>query len=288
MNHDSASWFFFNGTYNFSMEQRRHIHPREALGYWPDKSEYIPTSIGKTNTFESLDLVMERLDQHGAVVVFCGTDNIEELAFLFSINRPKDSVIVFVGAMWPFGHPQYDAVTSLQTLIRKGESLGSGSWVVVNKAIYDGYLVRKCKSVGECAFSPLATLGESDEYMTNAPPPIKCIRPGSIHASVPILFVGLASRSDQLIWDDVHGIVVAGSGTGSIPKNIAETLAVHASRIPVVVSTRCMEGPNNAEELYPGSVGNYEKLGFRIRGYSGLNPLQARLKLMVELSGAVK
>ena len=79
------------------------------------------------------------------------------------------------------------------------------------------------------------------------------------------------------------GLVVAGAGTGSISQAVRRELSVVTKAMPVVISTRCLGGPNYDDEMYPGSRQSCEDEGFILRGYEGLNPLQARLRLMAEM-----
>ena len=51
-----------------------------------------------------------------------------------------------------------------------------------------------------------------------------------------------------------------------------------------MLTTRCATGFNYDDHLYAGSLEKYESRGFRLRGYEGLNALQARVRLMLELA----
>jgi len=84
---------------------------------------------------------------------------------------------------------------------------------------------------------------------------------------------------------EIDGLVISGMGTGSISNSLIETLSPeHTSKMPIIIVSRCANGTNCDDYLYKGSLEKYEKKGFRISGYEHLNPQQARLKLMLEIS----
>ncbi|KAL4422808.1 hypothetical protein ABPG75_009005 [Micractinium tetrahymenae] len=99
----------------------------------------------------------------------------------------------------------------------------------------------------------------------------------------------------------LDGLVLAGSGTGSLPAAVVEALAGGSdgtggngsesvgqpwtARLPVVISSRCSWGSNHDDCYYRGSRFKYESRGFVLGGgYEHLNPLQARMLLALRLA----
>ncbi|KAL4448877.1 hypothetical protein ABPG77_007594 [Micractinium sp. CCAP 211/92] len=116
----------------------------------------------------------------------------------------------------------------------------------------------------------------------------------------------------------LDGLVLAGSGTGSLPASVVDALAGPSasaggvssssgreasegdgtggscsegscrpwtSRLPIVISSRCHWGSNHDDFCYKGSLAKYEGRGFVLRGgYEQLNPLQARTLLALRLA----
>ena len=85
----------------------------------------------------------------------------------------------------------------------------------------------------------------------------------------------------------VHGLVLAGGGTGSVPSSVLDALgpALGPPRLPVVVSSRCGSGANHDDFSYRGSLAKYEGRGLLVRGgYELLTPIQARCLLVLRLS----
>jgi L-asparaginase len=273
---------FFNGTYNFSVDAGTHVHPKIVVSAFSEGCEYHPVALGKANSFRALAPIERAIELHSKVVVFCGTDNIEELAFLFSLMRPSHSTVVFVGSMFPYGRSEYDGHRSVRKFLEVAEGLSSGSWVVVGDTLIDGFHVRKRRSRGLDAFG--SGLSQASSYTSSHVTPTFQVRLSDVTCEVALITVALG---DSLSWFSGHGLdglVIAGSGTGSVPDAVLDRISEVMSDRPVVVSTRCMDGPNHADDLYPGSVKRYEDRGLIVRRYAGLNPLQARLKLMLEIS----
>lgn len=88
----------------------------------------------------------------------------------------------------------------------------------------------------------------------------------------------------ETFLEGADGVIVAGMGTGSIPNDIIEVLEKYTNKIPVVITTRCTTGQSFDDYYYKGSLKKYESKGFIINGFENLNPLQARIKLILQLS----
>lgn len=123
----------------------------------------------------------------------------------------------------------------------------------------------------------------------------------------------------EALLSQLDGLVLAGSGTGSLPASVVEALAGPASdggsavdgctssrggrqveqagsggsghrspwtaRLPIVISSRCTWGSNHDDFCYKGSRAKYEGRGFVLGGgYEQLNPLQARVLLALRLA----
>jgi L-asparaginase len=89
----------------------------------------------------------------------------------------------------------------------------------------------------------------------------------------------------EAMLESLDGLVLAGMGSGSIARSVVEQLAPKwTSKIPIVITSRCPVGLNYDDYYYRGSLEKYESKGFQILGYEQLNPLQARLKLILEMA----
>ena len=278
------SVFAFNGTYNYNYSEGVHLDPIPLLANQDLLDvRYIPVGLAKQNCPAQLDIIFEALNESCEVVVFCGTDNIEELAYLFAINRLPGRRVFFVGSMYPFGHPLYDGKLSLDTLMRLRGLVEEGSWVVVGETVARGECVRKTHSVAHDAIQPPIHLDDKAE-LARPTLPMFCVKPSLLRARVPIIMSSLGDDGGWIDWGNIDGLVVAGGGTGSIPTVLRENILSARSGKRVVITTRCFAGPNHDDEMYPGSAQDYENDGFEVRQFNGLNPMQARLRLMLELA----
>lgn len=290
--------WFFNGTYNYSLSDGHHVDPHTIFDF-SEKSKWIDIPLSKVQNLQKLIDVLKEVYASPARVnyIFLGTDNLEELAFLISMTAPEEKLVILSGSMRPLGHPEYDGFDNFQNATAAGKSelgLESGCLVVMGGRVFDGKTVRKRHSTSLTAFgSPEGALAmwlgggrwncvgsKRNRGKVYSLDQIK------LNANIPILTVALFGDLNFICTDSLDGLVVAGSGTGTIPIQARERLVPLAKKVPIVISTRCYAGPNYNDEMYPGSAGSYEKEGFILRGYEDLNPLQARFLLMAQLGSA--
>ncbi|PSC76983.1 L-asparaginase [Micractinium conductrix] len=98
------------------------------------------------------------------------------------------------------------------------------------------------------------------------------------------LTAGALSPPEALL-QQLDGLVLAGSGTGSLSAATLGALAPWTAHLPCVVASRCGCGANHDDFCYRGSLEKYENRGFILRGgYEELNPLQARALLVMRLA----
>lgn len=179
---------------------------------------------------------------------------------------------------------------------------GLGVLVVMNDAIHWGPSVRKADSQLIGAFrshpGPLGLLRSGTPVWHGAPhrqSPARALP----HASYARLRAAELERQRVAIWTltvsallppeallrELDRLVLAGSGSGSLPAAAVEALAPWARRLPVVICSRCGVGTNHDDFLYRGSLAKYESRGFVVQqGYQHLNPLQARNLLCLRLA----
>lgn len=104
---------------------------------------------------------------------------------------------------------------------------------------------------------------------------------------VPIILVSTPSFfPEEMLSAELDGLVLAGSGTGSLPAAMIQLLSpTWTFKIPIVIVSRCQTGANHDDFYYVGSREKYASKGFLVGGpYEHLNPLQARILLILRLS----
>ncbi|TLD98071.1 asparaginase [Helicobacter muridarum] len=232
-------------------------------------------------------------DIHGIVITH-GTDTLEETAIFLHLTTKSDKPVVIVGAMRPSSAISADGAKNLYnavSLAADSRAKGKGVLVVMNDRIQSARYVSKTHTLNVDAFSspnsgdmgyiidgrvffyttpdkPHTTNSEFDISLLNELP------------RVDILYSyandGSSIAAQALFTSGTRGIVVAGSGAGSIHKNHKDTLKqLMQEGLIVVMSSRVNNGIVLASK-------EDSKLGFI--GSNDLNPQKARVLLMLALT----
>lgn len=228
------------------------------------------------------------------VVVTHGTDTMEESAYYLDLVIDAQVPIVFTGAQRPADHPSADGFANLLQAVRVAadERFREGAYIAFADLVHAARWVTKARA------------GRPDAYASPAGGPVAEItadgiglrrEPGSESVSIPstdmtarveVITSGLGVDSRQLeraVADDVDGLVLAGSGIGNTTPDIGNAVAdAVGSGIPVVVSTRCYDGPVAARYGGPGGSRTLREHGAIPAGE--LPPWKARIKLGLALS----
>lgn len=197
-------------------------------------------------------------DTHGVVITH-GTDTTEETAFFLDLTVKSSKPVVVVGAMRPATAISADGPMNLLeavTLAASKEAENRGAMVVLNDRIASAFYVTKTNSTTLDTFRSvdqgfLGTFigGVPKFYYEPAKPAGKPFFDVSKYESLPKVVV-LYSYQDQdtglldaAVKDGAKGIVIAGTGNGSIPSALkAKVIELMAKGIPVVRSTRTGSG----------------------------------------------
>ena len=187
------------------------------------------------------------------IVITHGTDSMEESVFFFSVVLKPRVPIVFVGAMRPSNAIGSDGGKNLCNAIALANQAKAGIYMLNNDYVFD-HSVQKTHTHNLNAFSSFSPLGyildgryfgrfESQEKehlpMPSTLPKVECI----------YTYAGI---EDFVLSEGVEGVVVIGSGAGSIPSKIVEKLkSLECANIPVVISTRVPFGLVVAERFIP-------------------------------------
>lgn len=244
-----------------------------------------------------------------ALVITHGTDTLEETAWLLQAVLTPARPVVLVGAMRPASAAAPDGPQNLADalLLAADASHGGlgGVWVTLAGRVFDARSARKVHPSRADAFGggdagPAAWVeaGRVRWLQRPAPHSAVCDRAARLqavldaprwprvewltsHAAADGALVRalLRQRRDALAGHDddapLDGLVVAGSGNGSIHAALVEALATaEAEGVEVWVTTRCAEG-----EVVPGDSGRARR-AFPV---TGLPPAKARVALMLAL-----
>ncbi|WP_263452371.1 type II asparaginase, partial [Campylobacter jejuni] len=208
------------------------------------------------------------------VVITHGTDTMEETAYFLNLTIKSDKPVVLVGAMRPSTAISADGPKNLYNavaLVANKEAKNKGVMVAINDKILSARGVVKTHSLNVDAFSSpdFGDLGYivdgkvffynnvTKAHTKNAPFDVSKL---TSLPKVDILYSysndGSGVAAKALFEHGTKGIVVAGSGAGSIHKNQKDVLKELLKKgLKVVVSSRVVAG-------YVAVSDSDEKLGF--------------------------
>jgi len=233
-----------------------------------------------------------RDDDVAGVVVTHGTDTLEESAFMAGLLLDSDKPVVFTGAQRSADDPYSDGPSNLLDAVRVASSpaaRGHGVLVVFSQEIHAARCVFKIDASALRAFgSPgSGALGVVDgervqmAFRPHAQPVLDC---PAVESRIDLirLCVGADARFiDCAIDSGTQGIVLEALGRGNATASVLEGVRhAIASRIPVVVTSRCPEGL--VAPVYGGSGGAGLARAGAIFG-TGLSGTKARILMSVLL-----
>ncbi|WP_233829697.1 asparaginase [Paraburkholderia sp. ZP32-5] len=235
-------------------------------------------------------------DDVDGVVVTHGTDTLEETAYLLHLTVKSDKPVVLTAAMRPASALSADGPLNLLnavTVAAHAVARGQGVLVAFNNRIHSARDVVKTSTYAVDAFqSPeIGALGWVQdgrvEFQRTVVRAHTLASEFSIDAAWPAVeiiasYAGVSRIAvDALVGAGVGGIVVAGTGNGSIHQALQQALADAASRgVAVVRASRVGSG----HVMRNGAAAD-DALGFVSAG--SLNPYKARVLLMLALAAGV-
>ena len=232
-------------------------------------------------------------DDIDGVVITHGTDTLEETAYLLHLTVKSSKPVVLTAAMRPSSALSADGPLNLLNAVTVAASQaahGQGVLVAFNNRIHSARDVVKTSTYAVDAFqSPeVGALGWVQDGRVEFQR--KVVRPHTVDTEFVIgtkwpnveIVVSYAGASrigvDALVAAGVRGIVVAGTGNGSIHASVQQALADAVSQGVVVVrSSRVGSG-----HVMRNGAASDDALGFVTAG--SLNPYKARVLLMLALA----
>lgn len=253
---------------------------------------------------ERVNALAARSDIDGIVITH-GTDTLEETAYLLQLTAKTDKPVVLTAAMRPATALSADGPINLFNAVQVAASpaaRGQGVLLAFANRIHSARDVAKVSTYALDAFqSPdVGVLGwvrdGQVEFARRAARPhtlasrftIEAIAPGAPGHGWPAVevvssYAGVTrTLVDALVAAGVRGIVVAGTGNGSLHADLQDAFAEAATRgVAVVRSSRTGSGHVMRNAAAPDSA-----LGFVSAG--SLNPYKARVLLMLALASGIE
>lgn len=196
--------------------------------------------------------IHESADVKGIVITH-GTDSMEESVFFFSMVLKPKVPIVFVGAMRPSNAIGSDGGKNLCNALALANQAQAGVYMINNDYVFDHY-VQKSHTHNLNAFSSFSPLGYilDGNYFPSFEPKER------MHLPMPHTLPNVeciytyAGIEDFALSEGVKGVVLIGSGAGSIPNKLIKKLQeLEKNGISLVVSTRVAYGRVIADRFIP-------------------------------------
>ncbi len=227
-----------------------------------------------------------------AVVLTHGTDTLEETAFLLDLTLASNKPVVMCGAMRTVSEPGWDGPANLMAAVRTAvhpDAPGRGVLIAVGEEVHAAAEATKWHTQHLDAFrSPHGPLGGLDRgQVVFHRPPFRAPRILSPElVSAVDLHTMATGVDDGLIRASLargaRGLVIEGTGCGNVPPAVLPGLkAALATRVPIVLVSRCAEGRVSAAYGYEG--GGQMLRGLGVIFAADLPGPKARIKLMVAL-----
>ncbi|MGS0753784.1 asparaginase [Roseateles sp. GG27B] len=262
--------------------------------------EQVAQLDSKDMDFATWQRLAERVATHLArpevagIVITHGTDTLEETAYFLQRVLAPSKPVVITAAMRPATALLSDGPQNLlDSAVVALQSQVGGVLVVLGGAITDAQQVRKVHSYRLNAFAPAegGHVGVVEEgrvrWLSRPLLPLmplmpafglgRIARPVEAWPRVEILFnhVGCDGAVVRaLLAQGVDGLVVAGTGNGSVSSGLEAALRQAQARgVAILRSTRCDAGPVSASETALPSAG-------------ALSPVKARVEMLLTLLGS--
>lgn len=208
------------------------------------------------------------------VVVTLGTDAIEEVAFFLAvILRPRVPVIL-TGAMRIHDEQGADGPANLAYSVATVlDGIPPGVYVAFAGQLFEGARVCKAHTTD---LNPFMLAQPYDDPLPNLPfngfaTPVYVVKPGLM--------------DDLAFLDgvhDLHALVVEASGEGNLPATCEERIAERAAQLPVLLTSRTLNGELGATYGYPGGSKRLREAGVIPSRWPSL-----KLRLLASLAVAV-
>lgn len=242
-------------------------------------------------------LVVEQTRQGcDGVVITHGTDTMEETAYALAMMLDVPVPVVLTGSMRLPHEPGHDGGANMRAAILAAAHsplAALGPVVAFQGELHLARWVTKTHTSRVAAFSspetgPVGVISEDTVLLNHTQrPPDLLAMPATLRATTVELvwaYAGLEPRAVHALAEAADGLVVAGTGGGHTPPEVAHALQrIVASGTPVVLASRCAAGPTLVN-TYDGPGGDRQLRAIGVHSAGRLSAIKARLRLQVALA----
>lgn len=237
------------------------------------------------------------IDGASGVVVSCGTDTMEEMAYLTDLYWSYPQPVVFTGSTMPSDYLGADAAANLYQAVLAAaaeETWGMGVLVCVQDQLFAASEVTETECQRKSAFSapgrgPIGQFIADRVDILRQPLRSRTVSGNPPARDVELLYAAMGGGDDllEVVASDkrrkLEGLVIAGFGSGSVPPSwIPYIKKLVKDGIPIVITSRCHQGHTNSiGQSFEGSYVRLMEIGVLDGGH--LRPTKARLKLAAGL-----
>lgn len=285
----------------------------EEIRYWlpPELSENLevidwshqPSSHYTMRMTSDLVHIMNNLVKEGVtgIVVLCGTDNLEEMAYLTDLLWAYPQPVIFTGAVLPPDIVGSDASINITQAIVAANSeacWGLGIMACFQDQLFAASEITQMSNHRRSAFhapdrGPVAEIVGNEVFILRLYKRPKILEGDFSPArNVELLWTALGSSSRLIGYmasekeKSIDGLVIAALGNGNIPPSwIPHVKTLLKDNIPIVLTSRCISGHVRKMYSFEGSVNRLLEMGVMTGG--NLSPVHARLKLAVALGAGL-
>lgn len=239
-----------------------------------------------------VDAMLARPDVGGAVITH-GTDLMEETAFMLDLLVDSKKPVVITGSMRSHGEPGYDGLRNLGSALRACAlplPPGTGVVLLMTDKLFAAREVTKVHSMGVDAFDspgsgPIGSCVAGGVQLFRTPVPHMPFSAKRIEPNVDLISLAPGMNGRFLACSREHGakgLVVEAFGAGNVPPAaLPELKACVDAGMPIVLTSRCIEGGVWPVYGYSGGANSLQDMGLILGG--NLRAQKARLLLMVAL-----
>ncbi|MDO4988718.1 MAG: asparaginase domain-containing protein [Synergistes sp.] len=249
-----------------------------------------------------MEAMFESLVDEGyvGIVVVSGSGVMDEIAYVVNLLWQRSEPVIFVNLMGGCVGDVENGLLNLRTAVSaalspdfsdKGVMVASGGELLAANDV-----VLTDPDSPECAFQTFREesvgkmLNGEIKFIKQPKRPVFLSHIPAKLPYVPLLYTSLGSSSSLVSMvlreQNIGGIVIAGFGAGNVPPSwVLQIRNVLHSRIPVVITSRCIHSKVRKADLFEGSFGKLLEMGVMSGGK--LSPVQARLRMMIGIASGL-